>query len=169
MVRKGLFFMLLFIGIVHFSLGEEIGHYKEIQSQKYKKVSSSTKEKDFYITPRIGFSALTGVYGIELQHKHFAFDIGHFTGSEVKHTLTYGIKYYVNSHRSTAYIGLGGWTDLDEVITNKDWRTAIGFILGYRWRWGKGWDFNLGIGPAFSKGKGAFAPPLFDIAFGYSF
>ncbi len=30
MLRKCLFFMLLFIGIVHFSLGEEIGHYKEM-------------------------------------------------------------------------------------------------------------------------------------------
>jgi len=28
---------------------------------------------------------------------------------------------------------------------------------------------KLGTGPAFSKGKKAFVPPMFDIAFGYSF
>ena len=151
MVRKCLFFMLLFISIVHFSLGEEI------------------YSKDFYITPRVGFSTLTGMMGIELQYKHFAFDIGYGTGSKVKYTSTYGIKYYFNSYRSTPYIGLGGWTDYEEIITDKEWRTAIGFMLGYRWRWGKGFDANLGIGPAFSKGKKAFDPPLFEIAFGYSF
>ena len=173
MLRKCLFFMLLFIGIVHFSLGEGISHYKEIQSQKKEKASAVAKEKNFYITPRIGVSTLTGLIGIELQYKHFAFDIGYIKGTppdeDVNHDLTYGIRYYFEPHRSTAYIGLGGWIDLVKIIDEDEGRTTIGFILGYRWRWGKGWDFNLGIGPAFSKGKGAFVPPMFDIALGYSF
>ena len=151
MLRKCLFFMLLFIGIVHFSLGEEIDH------------------KDFYITPRIGFSTFSGLIGIELQYKHFAFNIGDFTGEKVKHCLTYGIKYYFKSHHSTWYFGLGGGTALDEFIGENNWRQHIGFILGYRWRWGKGWDFNLGIGPLFPIGKKATHPPMFDLAFGYSF
>ena len=169
MVRKCLFFVLLFITMAHFLLGKEIDHYKEIQSQKHKKVSSSTKEKDFYVTPRIGFSTLTGLIGIELQYKHFAFNIGDFMGTEVKHCLTYGIKYYFKSHHSTWYFGLGGGTALDEFIGENNWRQHIGFILGYRWRWGKGWDFNLGIGPLFPIDKNVTHPPMFDLAFGYSF
>lgn len=76
MVRKCLCCVLLFIGAVHFSLGEEIDNYKEIQSQKNQKASAAAEEKDFYMTPRIGFSVLTGFIGIELQNKHFAFDAG---------------------------------------------------------------------------------------------
>jgi len=72
--------VFLFIGIVHFSLGEEIDHYKEIQSQKNQKASAAAEEKDFYITPRIGFSSFTGYIGIELQYKHFAFGIGYLYG-----------------------------------------------------------------------------------------
>ena len=154
MVRKGLFFMLLFIGIVHFSLGEEI----------------NPKEKDFYITPRIGFSTLTGLIGIELQYKHVAFDIGYaiddeppHEGEDIHHYLMYGIKYYVNSHHSTWYIGLGGWANLD-----KD-ELDIGVILGYRWRWGKGWDFSLGYGLVLSRLNDVSPPPMFELAFGYSF
>ena len=146
MLRKCLFFMLLFISIVHFSLGEGI------------------YPKDFYITPRIGFSTLTGAIGIELQYKHVAFDIGYlftaesrYEGSGFPHGLTYGIRYYFNPHYSTWYFGLGGWTDFDELNT--------GAILGYRWRWGKGWDFCLGLGYTFS-GSGV---PMIDLAFGYSF
>jgi len=169
MLRKCLFFMLLFIGIVHFSLGEEIGHYKEMQSQKNQKASAAAKEKDFYITPRIGFSTFSGLIGIELQYKHFAFNIGDFTGANVKHCLTYGIKYYFKSHHNTWYFGLGGGTALDEFIPENNWRQHIGFILGYRWRWGKGWDFNLGIGPLFPIGKKVTHHPMFDLVFGYSF
>lgn len=175
MPRKCLFFALLFISLVHFSLGEEIGNYKEIQSQKKEKASVVAKEKDFYITPRIGFSTFTGLVGIELQHKHFAFDIGYYFSEEPEkegeynHFLTYGIKYYFKSHHSTWYFGLGGGTALDEFIGENNWRQHIGFILGYRWRWGKGWDFNLGIGPLFPIGKKATHPPMFDLAFGYSF
>jgi hypothetical protein len=135
--------MLLFIGIVHFSLGEEID------------------TKDFYITPRIGVSTLTGMIGIELQYKHVAFDIGYVRGTppdeDVNHDLTFGIRYYFEPHRSTFYIGLGGCTDFDEL--------DIGAILGYRWRWGKGWDFSLGFGFFFSDTDA----PMIDLAFGYSF
>ncbi|MGB2763826.1 MAG: hypothetical protein WBC02_08260 [Candidatus Aminicenantaceae bacterium] len=64
MVRKSLFFMLLFIGIVHFSLGEEIGHYKEIQSQKKEKASAdSSKEKKIYFTFRLGAGGSTELGG----------------------------------------------------------------------------------------------------------
>ncbi|MGB2763817.1 MAG: hypothetical protein WBC02_10430 [Candidatus Aminicenantaceae bacterium] len=142
MLRKGLFFMLLFIGIVHFSLGEEI------------------YPKDFYITPRIGFSTLTGQIGIELQHKHVAFDIGYIrTGpphEDSKQYLTYGIRYYFNPHYRTWYFGVGGGTDFDEL--------HLGFIVGYRWRWGKGWDFCLGYGYLLTK-----EAPMIDLALGYSF
>ena len=148
MFRKCLFFMLLFIGIVHFSLGEEI------------------YPKDFYITPRFGFSTLTGTIGIELQYKHVAFDIGYgFTAKPpheedgLQHALTYGIRYYFNPHYRTWYFGLGGWIRLD-----KD-EIDMGFIVGHRWRWGKGWDFCLGFGYTFS-GSGA---PMIDLALGYSF
>ncbi len=169
------FFHVVIYCIVHFSLGEEIGHYKEIQSQKNQKASAAAEEKDFYITPRIGFSTLTGLVGIELQHKHFAFDIGYYFSEEPEKEgeynrfLTYGIKYYFKPHRSTAYIGLGGVTALVKIIDEDDGGTGIGFILGYRWRWGKGWDFNLGIGAGFPIGKDGSTFPMFDLAFGYSF
>ena len=175
MVRKCLLFMLLLIGIVHFSLGGEIGHSKEIKLQKNQKASAAAEEKDFYMTPRVGLSTLTGLIGIELQNKHFAFDIVYLWGEEPEeerkyyHILMYGIKYYFKPHRSTAYIGLGGWTDLVKIRDEDDWGTTIGFILGYRWRFWKHWDFSLGTGPAFSKGKKAFVPPMFELAFGYSF
>ena len=167
MVRKCLFFVLLFIGIVHFSLGEEIGQYKEIQSQKNQKASATAEEKDFYVILRFGLSTLTGLVGIELQHKHVAFDIGYAPGSEVKHYLTFGIKYYFNSHHSTAYIGLG--SGIGKEIDENVWRSHLGPIFGYRWRWGKGWDFNLGIGFAFGIGKDAPTPPMLELAFGCTF
>ena len=163
MLRKCLFFALLFISLVYFSLGEEIGLKNE------ENINSLRMLKEFYITPRIGFSTFSGLIGIELQYKHFAFNIGDFMGAKVKHCLTYGIKYYFKSHHSTGYFGLGGGTALDEFIGENNWRQHIGFILGYRWRWGKGWDFNLGIGPLFPIGKKATHPPMFDLAFGYSF
>jgi len=155
MLRKCLFFMLLFIGIVHFSLGEEIGLKNEENINSYRML------KDFYITPRIGFSTLTGQIGVELQYKHVAFDIGYLrTGppdQDIQNFLTYGIRYYFNPHYRTWYFGVGGGTDFDEL--------HLGFIVGYRWRWGKGWDFCLGYGYVFS-GKEA---PMIDLAFGYSF
>jgi len=164
--------MLLFIGVVQFSLGEEIGNCKEIQSQKNQKASAMAEEKDFYITPRFGLSTLTGVIGIELlgielQHKHVAFDIGYFPGTEVKHFLTFGIRYYFNSHRSTAYVGLG--SGIGKEVDENVWRSHIGPIFGYRWRWKKGWDFNLGIGFALGVGRGAPNPPMFELALGRSF
>ena len=174
MLRKCLFFALLFISLVHFSLGEDIGHYKEIQSQKNQKASAAAKEKDFYITPRIGGSNITVYIEIELQYKHFAFGIGYLYGGDTEkklyHTLMYGIKYYFNSHHSTWYIGLGG-TEQAKFMYKGEGKPAIGkFVIGYRWRWGKGWDFNLGIGPLFSKDKGAFTALIMgELAFGYSF
>jgi hypothetical protein len=162
--------MLLFICVVHFSLGEEIGHYKEIQPQKNQKASAAPKEKNFYIIPRIGLSSFTGFIGIELQYKHFAFGIGYiYAGDPDDHTLMYGIKYYFKPYHSTWYIGLGGIAQ-GEFIDEDEGKTAIGFILGYRWRFWKGFDFNLGMGPLFAKGKNPFtAPIMFELAFGYSF
>jgi hypothetical protein len=165
--------MLLLIGIVHFSLGEEIGHFKEIQSQKKQKTSAEAKEKDFYITPRGGFSPFTGLIGIELQYKHFAFDIGYATfgythreGEGIQQFLAYGIKYYVNPHKRTVYVGVGSWTELTKGQDPQDETYPITFIFGYRWRWKTGWDFNLGIGAIFN-GEGY--PPMVELAFGYSF
>jgi len=81
----------------------------------------------------------------------------------------YGIKYYFKPHRSTWYIGLGG-TEQGKFIYEGEGKKAVGFVIGYRWRWGKGWDFNLGMGPLFSKGKNAFTTPIMgELAFGYSF
>ena len=173
MLRKCLFYMLLFIGIVQFSLGEGIGHCKEIQSQKNQKASAAAKEKDFYITPRIGASSFTALIGIELQYKHFAFGIGYGYGGDpdikLYHTLMYGIKYYFKPHRSTWYIGLGG-TEQAKFMYKGEGKTAVGFAIGYRWRFWKHWDFNLGMGPLFSKEKHALTAPIMaELAFGYSF
>ena len=151
------------------SSGKYIDPFEDIQSKKNQKASAAAKEKDFYITPRIGFSTLTGLIGIELQYKHFAFDLGYYFSEEPEeegeynHFLTYGIKYYFKPHRSTWYFGLGAVTNLDEG------ELGIGFLFGYRWRWGKGWDFNLGIGAGFPIGKDGSTFPMFDLAFGYSF
>ena len=206
MFRKCLFLILLFISMVHFLLGEEIDReernryklfqgvkgfqsavfiFEEMQSQKHQKKSPATKEKDFYITPRIGMSTLTGFIGIELQYKHFAFGIGYYeiwtagSGKDVPAgeegsdlCLTGGIKYYLNSHHRTWYIGLGGGIPLkgDARIDS-----YTGFLIGYRWRWGKGWDFSLGIGPLFpnwkrlEEGEDSLIPPMFEVVFGYSF
>ncbi len=165
MLRKCLFFMLLFIGIVHFSLGEEIGLKNE------ENINSFRMLNDFYITPRIGFSSFTGYIGIELQYKHFAFGIGYLYGgdSEIKlyHTLMYGIKYYFKPHRSTWYIGLGG-TEQGKFIYEGEGKKAIGFVIGYRWRWGKGWDFSLGLGAGISR-KTDMGVTEGELALGYSF
>lgn len=90
-------------------------------------------------------------------------------GDPDDHTLMYGIKYYFKPHHSTWYIGLGGIAQ-GKFIDEDEGKTAIGFILGYRWRFWKAFDFNLGMGPLFSKGKKAFtAPIMFELAFGYTF
>ena len=172
MLRKCLFFMLLFIVIVHFSLGEEIDHYKEMQSQKNQKASAAAKAKDFYITPRIGFSTLTGQIGIELQYKHFAFDIGFLMAGDFSpagrffYILSYGIKYYFKPHRSTLYIGLGSGIGLNKGLDPQD--IGKSFIIGYRWRWGKGWDFSLGLGAGISR-KTDMGVTEGELALGYSF
>jgi hypothetical protein len=149
--------------------------FEEMQSQKHQKTSPATKEKDFYITPRFGFSSLTGFIGIELQYKHFASGIGYYTlwtGESDESYLTGGIKYYFNSHRRTWYIGLGGGISLKGEARLDSY---TGFIIGYRWRWGKGWDFSLGIGPLFPNWKhikeGEDKPliRMFELVFGYSF
>ena len=172
MLRKCLFFMLLFISFVHFSLGEEIDPFEEIQSQKNQKASAAAKEKDFYITPRIGTSTLTGNIGIELQHKHFAFDIGYFIADDRSrrgffHILSYGIKYYFRSHRSTLYIGLGSGIGLDNDLDPQD--IGMDFLIGYRWRWGKGWDFSLGLGAGISRRNDIMGITEGELALGYSF
>jgi hypothetical protein len=50
--------MLLFIGIVHFSLGEEVDHYKEIQSLKKEQANADfSMGKKVYFTFRLGLGA----------------------------------------------------------------------------------------------------------------
>ena len=167
MFRKYFFSILLFTCIVLFSLGQ---------------LYAQEEDKDFYITPRVLLSTMTGMCGIELQYKHVALDIGYLAGYKALHILTGGIKYYFNSHKSTCYIGVGGGIAMDEYKADKyDHRTEsfIGALIGYRWRWGKGWDFNLGIGPLFTRDKISDreeydrnehgSPPNAEISFGFSF
>lgn len=164
---------LLFFSLIVISTGQLSAQETE---------SPAKKEKGFYITPRIGLSTMTGFCGIELQNKHVAIDIGYLAGEKALHILTSGIKYYFNSHKSSWYIGAGGGIAMDEYKADKyDHRTEtfIGALIGYRWRWGKGWDFNLGIGPLFTQDKisdkdvyGSTehgSPPNVEISFGFSF
>ena len=174
------FLSIIFLSIIFSSLEQLIAQEDEIKQQKE---TTTTTEKNFYITPRIFSSTFTGNLGIEIQYKHIAFDIGDFTANKADFTLTSGIKYYFNSHHSTWYIGFGGGIAIDEFkVDEYDYRieSFTGFLLGYRWRWKMGWDLNLGVGPLFPKwtysekgknnpDKDHSHPPMFELTVGFSF
>lgn len=173
--------------------GYYVDHFEEIKAKKRQNVISDTskssdiKEKDFYITPYLGFSTLVGSIGIEFQYKHFGFDIGDLVQVQnVNHCLTGGIRYYFNSNHNSWFIGLGGGIALDEPKQNEDLRVNgepvgyvidkyMGTIFGYRWKWWKALNLNLGIGPSIVKWKkikeghkGDYLPML-ESVIGYSF
>ena len=105
-----------------------------------------------------------------MQYKHFAFDIGDFFGEIIKHYLTTGFKYYINSYKNSLYAGIGSGTALVEKQGESSAVTShLGLIIGYRWRWKSGFEFNLGIGPLFPLKEGEEGPPMMDIVLGYSF
>ncbi len=134
--------------------------------------SSVAADKNFYLTPRIGWSTFTGNIGIELQYKHFAFDIGDLTGKNIKHYLTFGFKYYFYSNHSTIYTGIGGGvalTDNEGDSESTPVTSHTGLIIGYRWRWNSKWELNLGLGPLFPLKKGEEGPLMLDLVLGYSF
>jgi len=182
--------------------GYYVDHFEEIKARKYQNIISDTskssdiKEKDFYITPYLGLSTLVGTIGIEFQYKHFGFDIGDLISQvvNVNHCLTGGIRYYFNSNHNSWFIGLGGGITLDEPKQNEDlcpWSGSkpadyvcktgyvidkyMGIIFGYRWKWWKALNLNLGIGPNKLKwkkikegDKGDYLPML-ELVIGYSF
>ncbi len=141
------------------------------------KATESTYE-EWYIGPRFGISPWTGfLLGMEFQKKHHAIGVG---------ILAMGYRYYFEPYRSSPYAGacvITGYTT-EHKLDN----AAIVGGGGYRWRFGSGWDLDLGVaagigtkyrneyitapdGRRFYKAEEkyyglTFAP---SIAFGYSF
>jgi hypothetical protein len=138
--------------------------------------------EDWYIGPRIGLSFFTGIVGAELQSGHIALDVmskesGIDTLSGID--IGGGIKYYGHPWKSANWFGVGGLKGSYRHYSEDSEITILGFMAGYRWRSGGGWDFSLGGGFGqytrrftndWRKGEEeVYLVPMIEIAFGYSF
>jgi hypothetical protein len=133
-------------------------------------IIAQEEEKNYYITPKFGWSTVTGNFGIEFQYKNFGINVGDLLGTNIKHYLTTGLNFYLDSHKSCFYFGIGYGKALTEREKNSNVITShTGIIAGYRWKWPGGMGFSLGIGPLISIGEGDEGPFMLDLVLGYSF
>jgi hypothetical protein len=101
-------------------------------------------EKEWYVTPKVGYSGFTGIFGLEVQHHELAFDIGLPTSG--------GIRYYFRPQGHSWFAGLygsGTGYDHDETkngITYTRYSKIEGGVGGgYRWFWHSRWSLELGL------------------------
>ena len=100
--------------------------------------------KSWWITPKAGFSAFSGIAGLEVQYNHAAFDLGY--------PLTGSVRYYFRPQRHSWFAGLygTGWGyDHDETKDGVVY-THFSYIqggagAGYRWLWHSRWSVELGL------------------------
>lgn len=127
--------------------------------------SATEGEKDWRITPRIGFSTSTGVFGIEAQRGNYALAVGQieipviFTNETVKVTTT-ALKYYFKGLDNSWSASFFNWHSSEG--------NAFGLSAEYRWRFGSQSDITTGlsIGYGNKTNKSAAIP---SISYGYSF
>lgn len=130
------------------------------------------------VGPRIGFSAHTGIIGIEAQHRHIAFAAG-LPGN-------IGLKYYIRPEGPSWFMG-GHYIHFKSETSDFQYApgyegdttwTEGGLDGGYRWRWGSGWDLSLSLALLSAEKKERSGPAVRttryfgirpSIAFGYSF
>ena len=100
--------------------------------------------KDWYVTPKIGYSNFTGIVGLEVQRRHWALDVGYFPSG--------GVRYYFRPQGHSWFAGLFGsgyGYDHDETKDGIAYthysRIESGVGGGYRWLWRERWHLELGI------------------------
>lgn len=142
------------------------------------KLKKTIPHEDWYIGPKLGISAFTGILGLEIQYRHLSFSAG-IPGRG-------GVKYYFSIPRSSWFAGAmyarWSWSDdetADKTLVRKEYITEIGPAFGYRWRWGSGWDLELGLAAIWMKEKteryngsrenDSFISAFPCLSFGYSF
>jgi|CXWL01.1.fsa_nt_gi hypothetical protein len=122
-------------------------------------------EKDWRITPRIGFSPSTGFLGVEAQRGNYALAAGQieipviFTKETVKVTTT-AFRYYFKGLNDSWSASFFNWHASEG--------NAVGLSAEYRWRFGSQSDITTGlsIGYGNKTNKSAVIP---SISYGYSF
>jgi hypothetical protein len=111
--------------------------------------------EEWHIGPRIGGSPYTGILGVEVQWRAYAFGIG-----EILDGVSSGLRYYFSPQKHSWYLGAflllaeeeyTGYfyvtPETTEQLVEKRYRLGLGG--GHRWRWGSGWDLSLGLGVAY--------------------
>jgi hypothetical protein len=100
--------------------------------------------RDWYVTPKLGISAFTGILGLEVQYKHLAFDVGYPTSG--------GVRYYFRPERHSWFFGLYGTglgyndDNTKDGITYTHYSKIEGGVGGgYRWFWHSRWSLELGL------------------------
>ncbi len=88
-------------------------------------------KQDWHVGLHLGFSSFTSVFGLEVQHHNFAFSAGF--------PLAAGIKYYLKPDGHSWFAG-GYFLRFSDLSGNEG-----GIGSGFRWRWGSGWDLDLGF------------------------
>jgi hypothetical protein len=146
-------------------------------AQPPKAYPSEGKSENWFIGPRIGVSSFTGLLGLEMQYKRVGVSVGIPNRA--------GARYYVFHPGHAGFIGIFGskygfqddHTIENQFYTDRDIMES-GAGIGYRWRWGSGWDLEAGLSTIFKKEissgrsgeyikKSIFLFPI--LAFGYSF
>ena len=105
---------------------------------------SGQPERAWYVTPKAGLSAFTGILGLEVQYKHLALDVG-LPGDG-------GLRYYAHPGGHSWFGGLysmGFSYDHDETKDGVAYThysvIQAGLGGGYRWFWRSRWTLELGI------------------------
>lgn len=109
--------------------------------------------KDWHIGPRIGISPYTGLIGLEVQYKHFAFDAGYPGNVGIKYYgKPYGHSWFAGAHYLHFETDSSDLDDLTGLDGDTD-RDEFGLGGGYRWRWGGGWDLSLSAALFYAEEK----------------
>lgn len=140
--------------------------------------------ESWYITPRVEFSPMTGLAGVEVQVGHFGIDVG----SVPTPGPSVGIKYFFNPSSSSCFLGLFGYEGDGEVGRRNGndvyyFEIGVGVLFGYTWRYSSGWILSIGTGLVYdryeehygdvtvdeSEGGYPLAPIAVECSLGYSF
>ncbi|GAB6095106.1 hypothetical protein JCM14469_13580 [Desulfatiferula olefinivorans] len=107
-------------------------------------------QENWFIGPRIGLSAFTGLVGAEIQYRNVALSFG------IPECV--GLKYYFSVPKHSWFIGgyFSKWDLTDDetkdgIKYTEQTNTEGGFGGGYRWRWGSGWDLSLSLAIAYGQ------------------
>jgi hypothetical protein len=149
------------------------------------KVEWELPTEPWYIGPRIGFSPLSGVVGMELQILQIGINVGYITagGNSIQSA---GLKYYFQQDYNTWFAGIGFFRlncprpDREDMMDRRELTTLL---TGYRWFRKNGWTVSVGGGISYfnfvtepqegdlfhirEEDKGVW--PMGELVLGYSF